>query len=693
MQPRAGALFHAILAAVCVAHVGGVLLAAGELGLVWRSVARQLAGTELPGWLLLAAFGRAAVTHVLFWIALLTPCALVYAALARRRPRASPLPILTAIWILAVGFLVLPADLELGGRARPAYLYGGWLAAVVLAAAAFVVLRRIFARAPLRRLKIVGAATLPAFAILLVGAAALARSPLHNAAEYRVAAARPLSGTPSPQSPPNVLWIVLDTARADRMSCYGHSRPTTPFLDELARSSLLFERAIADGMWTVPAHASMFTGRSLREHGADHRHLWLDDAFRTVAETLAERGYATACLSNNPLVAPHTNLTQGFTTRTNVHHLRQLTRFSLDYLGEKWGLARLPGWLDGDYGAALTNRLVADWLDRAADGPVFVFINYMETHLPYRVPRRCRELFLTPAQVDRSYALRHRVYGNLLSRFDRDYCLASTPVAAPSDEEILRGQYDAAVRYLDDRVREAVGLFERSGRLANTLLIVCSDHGEYLGGHGMWGHRFLAYQDLIHAALLVRAPGGTQAARIKTPVLLSDLYGLVLDAVGAGDEGGAASAPRGRRGTGETAGLYVRPGERTLPLSHEIGPPAEPAIVVSACGGPDADTLRRFEAVRDPRVLHRSSAQFAALDGRYKYIRSADGLRELFDLDADPDELRNLIDAEPDAARRLDELLGAWLAAVPAYQPPADRTRSGDVDRALRSLGYVGDDE
>lgn len=663
-----------LLTAATVALVGSVLLGLLECLLAAALVSRKLAGGSIPGMLLAPAVGRAALTHLLLWLPVMLAVGLGYWGIFRKRTRACPLAAVSAIFILLAGALVVPADLELAGKARPNLLALGWL--LVLAAASGKYFGQRWLHRRLSRRVYGGLLAGFSLASVLVMTAtgwAFVRSPLFDPGRWRLL---PTNGRSIPAGRPSVLWIVCDTARADRMSCYGHLRPTTPFLSQWARDALVCELAIANGMWTVPSHASMFTGLSLREHGTDHRNLWLDDSFDTIAELLAEHGYATALFSNNPLVVPQTNLTQGFQTRQVVYHLRHVTRFSLEYLCEWLGLAPPVPWLDQDFGAALTNWLVADWLERHPGEPGFVFVNYMETHLPYRVPGRYRRLFLDAAQVRRSYALRRRAYGDLVTRLDLDYNISGSDFLAPDDAELLRRQYDAAVRYPDDRIRELVELFAARGLLENTLVLVASDHGEYLGTHGMWGHRFLTYQDLAHAALMLREPGRQVGRRLKRPVQLSDLFATVLN-FALPDS--AASRPAGSR---DLRALAENPED-------------SPAVAICECGGPAPMTLHRFENCTDPVILHRTTPQIAAVGERFKLIISADGRRELYDLPADPGEAVNVIESFPVEAQRLDAYVRRWLETTPAHQPRGEKGRplAPDVLKALRSLGYIGDED
>jgi arylsulfatase A-like enzyme len=456
------------------------------------------------------------------------------------------------------------------------------------------------------------------------------------------------------------------------MGCYGFEEETTPFLTEFAERALVFDSAVANGIWTVPSHASLFTGLSVRQHGADSNRLWLDGNVPTVAKMLRSKGYATAAFTNNPWISPSTHLAQGFGVCRLVCRLGYLGVFSLESLGERWGVTpRLP-WLDGDWGAALTNQLVAEWLDsRVEDGrPFFLFVNYMEAHLPYRVPRRYRRMFMTEQQVHRSYDLRKRVHGDLKTALHVRFNAEGGRFLAEADRDVLRRQYMSAIRYLDDRVAELVGMLEQRGLAENTLIVVTSDHGEHLGTHGMWSHRFQTYNELTRIPLLIRVPGGTGSARVSVPVQLSDLYCTI---------GNAALA---RSGPG--------PGYDSRDLIALSRAEAAPRVAVVEQGGPNRLTHAQIAESLNPELARMAQPRIAAVDGRFKYIVAEDGRRELYDIVADPGELHNLVGSSAGEAERLAAYLDRWRRSVPRHRPSETPRLSQETVDELRALGYLG---
>lgn len=665
-----------------VALIGSVLLATLEYAAAEWLVPGGGAERVLPLALVLAGLGKAVLTHLLLWSPATVVVAVAHRALLRKREVAHSIAVTASLFGAGVAVVVVPAGLELAGQRGAGIEAASVAGGLLLAAGLYVALRALenrLSRESSRRF--LHGAALVAATGSLVPVFYFVGSPLANPSGYRVPLPLP-PATAAAGASPNVIWIVLDTVRADRLSVYGYERPTTPFLEEWGAHSIVFERAISNGMWTVPSHASMFTGLSIREHGTSVRNTRLDEALPTVAEILHERGYETASFSNNPWVAlQRTHLLRGFEKVELMDFLRRRMRVSLEYVRERWGITPFLPWLDTDYGAALTNHRIAEWLKHRTDSqkPFFLFVNYMEAHLPTRVPIAYRERFMDEAQVQRSYDLPEFIHPELGLQLATRFNVEDPDFLAEPDREILRRQYDAAICYLDERVREVLALLEARGLLENSLVVINADHGEHLGSHDMWSHVFGLYEDLIHVPLLVREPGRERGVRIRTPVQLSDLFGTILRATGARDR----TADRfGARDLIELAGR--KPEDRT---------------VVSEFNGARKSVRLRVPSERSEELKHRIQPQRAATDSRFKLTLGADGYQELFDLTRDPSEERNLLPEEPAEAARLRAYLDLWQQRVPAH-PAQDGTADASDDEmdtatreALRALGYLIDDD
>ena len=626
-----------------------------------------------PMGLIIAALGGAAVTHTLFWTPVMLLTAAIFWLCVRRKSHHIPEPFLLALFVVLISFIVVPMDLELSGRATHIPTVAIWGIGLLLAVGIYVLTRAGFKKlhAVLLRRILRTLTTLAAIVIIISGIAFL-RSPFFNPGTYQA----PRRSAPhTSHSRPNVLLIVLDTIRPDYMSCYNSSVKSTPFLGKWAQESIVFDKAFSNGMWTVPSHASMFTGLSLREHGMNGREKSrqkLDKKFPTLAELLNKNGYATASFSNNPWISRESGLARGFDTCQIIYHLRRLGRSSLEYLGEKYGISPFLPWFKKDTGSAITSHLVAQWLDAQArdDAPFFLFINYMEGHLPYLVPKKYRSLYMNNEQVRRSYELRIKAHGRLVSVLAERFNMEESDFFEMSDREILKLQYKAAVRYLDDRVRELISMLKQRGILDNTLVIITSDHGEYLDTHGQWAHYLQLYDEVTNVVLMIHLPGTSRQKRVATPVLLSDLYQTVLKA--------ALGRADAKTGSEVYDLIAMAAGDKT------------PRTVISEYAGASAKVTERTRRRNNPVTIHRTQAQTAAQDGRFKYIVSADGLRELYDLENDPGELHNLFGSRHTEQDRLADYVEQWLSSVPSYQPSTDEDMlDSQTIKVLQGLGYL----
>jgi arylsulfatase A-like enzyme len=263
---------------------------------------------------------------------------------------------------------------------------------------------------------------------------------------------------PAPEpTPPNILWIVWDTVRADHLGLYGYERATTPFLDEWALGARVYEDCLAAGVATVPSHASMFTGLAVGEHGSHNANPTLAEGLDTLAELLARSGYGTYVWSANPHISGSHGFTQGFEVEQhpwddrNLERARALVREKLrtDEAERFEGRVERGNKVDWAVKASgtLAREGLTEWLDGIDGGrPWFAFLNYMEAHRELVSSRSYRERFLSPERVERSYEIDtswKRTWGYTFGL--EEY--------SPEELEILAGVYDAAIAELDDLLR------------------------------------------------------------------------------------------------------------------------------------------------------------------------------------------------------------------------------------------------
>ncbi len=291
----------------------------------------------------------------------------------------------------------------------------------------------------------------------------------------------------APSAPPNIVLIVLDTVRADRLSCYGYHRPTSPRIDELCARGIRFDRASSTSTWTLPAHASVFTGLYPVEHGATQENATLGAGPATLAEILSDRGYATLGVSANPIVSRDAGFARGF-----------------DRFEETWREARRERAPGRDPHPNLD--AVAKLLETAPE-PFFLFVNFIEAHAPYAPPEPLRSRFLsdraTPALVEAAAAASTSTF-----YLEPDAITAETFA-------VLSDLYDGEIAYVDALVGRLVESLETSGRLDRTMLVVTSDHGENLGDHRHFRHVFSLYVSTVRVTLIFVLPDGERAGDVR----------------------------------------------------------------------------------------------------------------------------------------------------------------------------------
>ncbi len=490
---------------------------------------------------------------------------------------------------------------------------------------------------------------------------------------------------------PNVVLVVLDTQRIDRLGCYGYGRPTTPRLDAFAADALVFEHCIAPSIWTLPCHASLFTGLFPSEHGTTWNHRWLDEHFDTMAELLDALGYQTACFTNNVWITPGTNLSQGFddlVRPVSLHRARgnSISAFFSGVLAPAGLAGKRLGFLSArDEGAKFTNQLVARWLDdRDVRRPFFLFINYLEPHWAYRPHLPHRRLFVNPKELNASYRHNWRAQTEFL---------VDPNLYTPAELKILNDVYDAETRVLDDHVGEFLEVLGQRVPLDNTLVIITSDHGENLGDHNLLEHAWCVYDTLSHVALIIRWPKRLRPGRNDELVQLTDLLPTVMDAVRGHPVRTASTFGRSLLPPAEGATSQPRDAGRPRSGSADGSPESRVAVVERIVPKRISVTKLQRLDLRFNRAPYMGILR-AIRQGPWKYIIAADGREELYHVIDDPGEAKNQIKTHRPIASHLSDLLREWLAASRPYRPPSQlkgdaRRMDDETHNRLRSLGYI----
>ena len=441
-----------------------------------------------------------------------------------------------------------------------------------------------------------------------------------------LAAAKPGRG-------PNLLLIVLDTVRADHLGSYGHERDTTPALDVFARDhATLFEEVRATTSWTLPSHASMFTGLLPAQHGADHPRgrsdaNTLSIAMRpaqrlrpdvpTLAERLQAEGYRTAAIVANGAYLDHRfGLDRGF-----EHYDDRPGAYVGNYvaLPQVFGYRLRTGhvvYRD----AGTISGLALRWLESArGERPLFLMLNYMDAHVPVFPPPPYQRHFGPEQPADPRHP----------------------------EKRLWPLVYDRALRYIDSEIERVLEWLVAQELFDETVVIVTSDHGEAFGEHGYWSHAWELHEELLRVPLLVKPAGKRLKPRESQAMSVADIHDLALGLVGL----------------------------------REPAPYAARALAAEWYHGSAGPEIRRWadSVGRDVEV-----DLVTWVDEGRKYLVASDGSVKAFDL---PDESKP-VDLPKVALERARAKALEWWRAHPPRGEDAAPLKEHELEQ-LRALGYV----
>lgn len=418
-----------------------------------------------------------------------------------------------------------------------------------------------------------------------------------------------LAPAPEASRPRNLLLISLDTLRPDHMGTYGYSRPTTPGIDALlAARGTVFERAFATSPWTLPSHAAMLTGLysctdrfvppGPKDSEAGVIASLPADAV-TLSEAMRQQGFTTGAFTEDGWISAEMGFARGFGTL--------IENRAFPHLSEPLGQVE----------PTLHDAL--EWIRRHRDVPWFVFVHTYQIHNPYTPPPGYLQLVAAEHGTDR----------------------AEADAAA----------YDGEIRYTDDVLVHFLNGLDAAGG-ADALVALVSDHGEGFNEHGLFMHGNSLYDELLHTAFILRAPGLVPAGRrVASDVGLIDLVPTLLELLGL---------PAPRRAEGRSV----------------------------------APLLAHDEVPNPPPLFADLGGKVAVRQGGLKWIiDEKTAAAEVFDLGTDPRETKNIF-----GTRTLPREPAAWLEDFHRLCPPAGApspplggadTVDPAVREKLRALGYV----
>lgn len=443
---------------------------------------------------------------------------------------------------------------------------------------------------------------------------------------------------------PPIVLITLDTTRADHLRCYGYARDTSPSLDRLAADGAIFTQAYAVTSWTLPSHASLFTGKFPTAHGAQYdpegplsivqgldagqvgagwdryRVRPLSEHEITLAGILARQGYATGGVGGGPWLKRVFGLANGFASFDDAE----------------------IGSINGR-GAESVTKAALEFVDRHRDEPFFLFLNYYDPHPPYVQHPRHLQALVPPGEDPSSWV--------------------------PLEQQRLL--YDAEIRFMDHQIGLVLDRLRELELYDDAWVIAIADHGRlmgerYLGEGELSGHGHSLSQAEIAIPYIVKFPRGEgPRGRIDTPVQQIDVLPMILARLGL-------PLPPDVQGSNPIDGSSARPVEH--PIVAEVYPIEEIA--------------------HEQQVDWRASGDWRALiQPPFKLHWSSGGRHALVDLARDPSELGAPLEGEAERASRMRDALTRYIDSLPK---PRETSQGGAIDPAtadaLKKLGYLGDE-
>ncbi|MFT7486610.1 MAG: arylsulfatase A-like enzyme [Candidatus Paceibacteria bacterium] len=432
---------------------------------------------------------------------------------------------------------------------------------------------------------------------------------------------------------PNVVLIVVDTLRFDRLGCYGNQRGLTPNIDALAARGTLFESAYSAAPWTWPSTASILTGLTPAEHGVtSHQACFLADELPTLAEALQRAGWTTGGFSCNPLISSSKAFDQGFEA----------------FQSYEW-----------EHGDVLIDNALA-WMKEMAEWRFLLYLQFIDPH-DYRPTAQAEEQFVGPQPEGFSRAglrslLAKKVYGQ---EFNAEQLA--------DQNRYLAELYDASVWDVDREIGRLIADIEARGQLDKTIFIVTADHGEEFLEHGLLYHGSQLYRELVGIPLVMAGPLVPTGRRVEDRVENRFLAPTVLQLLDV-------------EGVGGLQGLNLLDSDATAEAAGEAAFVSTTQGIWPRANGPHWRNLTMYGV----RLKHEFFLWVPeGPDGNQAIA--------LFDLAQDPGATQDVALVSPDRCIALQKLIERWLARGEAVRPNVMSGGDAAMEMLLK-LGYVDKD-
>lgn len=486
-------------------------------------------------------------------------------------------------------------------------------------------------------------------------------------------------------SRPNILLIVMDTARAQTVL---GNEAVMPNFHEFASEGTLFTNAFSTAPWTLPSHASIFTGQYTSDHGTHAGNKEFDPDDATLAEELQKSGYQTIGFSNNVWISSEFGFDRGFDTlRTSMQlveggaDLGTIAKEN-DGIGAQAGAAikklfRRDGHrtlINGLYskflreryddGARVTNWRIKRWLSRHGNQkqPFFMFVNYLEPHLEYEPPEKFKYRFL-PDDLNESdlNAVEQDAWGYICGQVEMDAI----------DFQALEALYKAELNYLDYRLGKLFNLLENRELLEETMVVVVGDHGENIGNHGLMDHQYCLYDTLLNVPLLIRYPSDFPAGEQRDNLVeLRDIYPTLLESAGT-------DIP-------ESHTVSAKPLQQSLQQNGR-----EHIFAEYLVPQPSMDALQERTGELPDNIKRYDQALRSVRKKDWKLITGSNESAELYKISKDPAEQSDLSGTNEGVVDELHSMLKNRFETFGSHHNKSRQEMDPSTQERLEDLGYI----
>ncbi|HDH06830.1 MAG TPA: hypothetical protein ENF87_00510 [Thermoproteales archaeon] len=442
----------------------------------------------------------------------------------------------------------------------------------------------------------------------------------------------------------NVILIVMDVQRASNIHCYGYEKNTTPNIDKIAREGTIFLKCISPGVWTLPSHASIFTGRYVCGHGVGARYNFKPVEKYTLAEIFKARHYRTVGFCNRG----------HWWARYGIRDDRGFDEFYT------YTFSSLTEWVN--VGSSREIQDAIKWIKANKSKPFFMFINCLEPHLPYIPPPKYVKRFAGEIDFETVEKVQPNVWKVRMGIEKID----------EKRWKILRKLYDGETACLDERLGRLFTFLEEENLIDKTILILTSDHGDEQGEHypPHIAHQLHLYQPGIHVPLIIRNPElFPMGEEIDSLVQTHDIFPTLLEVLNV------KSIEVWKQNQAHSLFNTLKGEEREYALSEY----QEPLLVF--------ERFLKINPKYDFRKWYKSIK--ALIVDEYKYIWYSNGEEELYNLRKDPLERENIVESEDKLTEKMREKLYNILFSLDQRDLGDLVQGSEDNIRKLKKLGYI----